>query len=167
MIIDEIKDRAFTLYALLLAVAYWLVEIGVHRFLWHEPDFKLVPEDPDELWMRGLVVLLIVTNGAVIDYFSARLAKTRHELKAQEVYGSMLQASYHILNNLLNQMQMFRLEAEESGDFDSKVLASYDTCVAEASHLLQSLSEVEHLNADNIWASVNPDNPENRSRQAE
>jgi class 3 adenylate cyclase len=45
-----------------VAVLYWLTESVVHTSIFDNSDFlsELFPEDPNELWMRSLIVLLII-----------------------------------------------------------------------------------------------------------
>ena len=68
----------------------------------------------------------------------------------------MSSAGRHILNNLLNEMQLFKMEALKCKNFDADVLKMYDTSINEASDLIKRLSQVEDITEDNIWASINP-----------
>lgn len=72
----------------------------------------------------------------------------------------------HILKNLLNQMQFFKIEALKSNDFDQEVLKLYDVAIDEASGLIERLSQIENITEENIWASVDPNNIENLSNNA-
>jgi len=58
-------------------------------------------------------------------------------------YSSMIYASRHILNNLLNQMQLFKLEALKTKDFDRDIIKLYDNSIKEASDLIDTLSKIE------------------------
>ncbi len=70
----------------------------------------------------------------------------------------MIHATHHILNNLLNQMQLFKIEASRSKDFNQDILKSYDIIVNQAIDLVNRLSSIENINDKNIWASVDPQN---------
>lgn len=82
--------------------------------------------------------------------------KAQAEQEKQELYLSMTQAAQHVLNNLLNQLQLFKLAAENSNDFDPKILNLYDGMTAEANQLIARLSSVTELNQKNIRESVAP-----------
>jgi hypothetical protein len=82
--------------------------------------------------------------------------KAQAEQEKQELYLSMTQAAQHVLNNLLNQLQLFKLAAENSNDFDPKILNLFDGMTAEANQLIARLSSVTELNQKNIRESVAP-----------
>jgi site-specific DNA-adenine methylase len=67
----------------------------------------------------------------------------------------MIYASRGILNNLLNQMQLFKLEALKSNDFDRDVINLYDNAIKEASELIDTLTRVEALSKENITIAEN------------
>jgi len=67
-----------------------------------------------------------------------------------KIYRSMTHASHHILNNFLNQMQLFHLEAERSPYFDPNMLALYDKVSKSAAMQIQKLSELESITSERI-----------------
>jgi signal transduction histidine kinase len=82
--------------------------------------------------------------------------KAKAEKEKQEIYESMTSAAQHVLNNLLNQLQLFKMAADSSHDFDRSILELYDGVTAEAIELIARLSSVTDLNHQNILASVAP-----------
>lgn len=82
--------------------------------------------------------------------------KSLAEREKQEIYVSMTHASQHVLNNLLNQLQLFKLAADQSSDFDRDILALFDSATSEASELIARLSSVTELSRHNIQKSVAP-----------
>jgi len=82
--------------------------------------------------------------------------KALAEHEKQEIYLSMTNAAQHVLNNLLNQLQLFKMAADSSGDFDRNILALYDDVTNEARNLITRLSSVTELNHQNIRESVAP-----------
>jgi hypothetical protein len=76
----------------------------------------------------------------------------------------MLNASHHITNNLLNQMQLIRLEAERHEAFDPEVIKLHDDAVKEAQVLLENLSDVIDVSSEAIWQSVDPANNINKDK---
>jgi methyl-accepting chemotaxis protein len=82
--------------------------------------------------------------------------KAQAEHEKQELYLSMTHAAQHVLNNLLNQLQLFKLAADRSSDFDRNILDLYDGMTREAKQLIARLSSVTELNQKNIRESVAP-----------
>lgn len=159
------KNWMFSIAAFFIAFVFWFFDASIHYFVYGEPQFELIPDDFNELWMRIIIILLIILFGIFADYFSRKLLITQKQLEASRIYTSMLKASHHILNNLLNQMQFFKIEALKSKDFDQEVLTLYDNAIDEASELIERLSHVENITEENIWASIDPNNIGNLSNK--
>lgn len=151
-----IRRNLFAIIAFALAVIFWFFDASVHRFVYGETRFEWVPSDFNELWMRVLIVLLILVCGFLTDVFMRRLVETQRKLEAVRIYKSMAFATHHILNNLLNQMQLFRIEASRSEDFDPEMIELYDKAIAEAAGLVGRLSQLENITEKDIKASVSP-----------
>ncbi len=47
-------------------VIYWVVESALHKFIFADNHFDLIPTDANELWMRGLVVAIIILFGGYV-----------------------------------------------------------------------------------------------------
>ncbi len=156
----------FSIVAFFIAFVFWFFDASIHYFVYMEPQFELIPDDFNELWMRIIIILLIILFGVFADYFSRKLLITQQQLEASRIYTSMLKASHHILNNLLNQMQYFKIEALRCKDFDQEILALYDDAIDEASELIEKLSHVENITEENIWASIDPNKIVNSSNTA-
>lgn len=142
--------------AVLVAIIYWFFDSSIHYFIYQEPKFELIPHEINELWMRITIILLILAFGIFADYSSNKILTKEKQLEAINIYNSMLKANQHILNNLLNQMILFKIEAENCQDFNPEILTLMDISLDEASELFKNLSEVEHITDTNIWASINP-----------
>lgn len=150
------KNWIFSIVAVFIAFVFWFFDASIHYFVYGEPQFEFIPDDFNELWMRIVIILLIILFGIFADYFSRQLLITQKQLEASRIYTSMINATHHILNNLLNQMQFFKIEALKSKDFDQEVLTLYDNAFDEASELLERLSKIENITEENIWASIDP-----------
>ena len=157
------KKNIFTIIGLVIAVAFWIFESSIHYFVFEETSFELIPTEINEMWMRLFILLMIVLFGVFADSFSRKLVAKEKQLEATHIYESMLMATHHILNNLLNQMQLFRLEASKSKDFNHKIIQYFDVAVKEASDLIEKLSKVENISGENIFASVDPNKPKTPS----
>lgn len=84
------------------------------------------------------------------------LSERIKESEKQEIYTSVLNASHHILNNLLNQLVLFKMEAEKSTDFDKNILKQFSDAFNEAYSHVNNLSNIPEVSAQNIKNSVSP-----------
>ena len=135
------KNKIFTIAGFVLASIFWLFESSVHYLIFEESQFEFIPGELNELWMRIVIVLLIMIFGILADFFIDRIV--HKQLEVAHTYSSMIYASRHILNNLLNQMQLFKLEALKTKDFDRDIIKLYDNSIKEASDLIDTLSKIE------------------------
>ncbi len=55
------------------------------------------------------------------------------------IYKAMISAIHHVLNNFLNQMQLFKLVAEDTPGFNHEILSLYDDVIDEASGQIEAL----------------------------
>ena len=153
--INLMKKKLFTIAAFLMAVVFWFFDSFIHHFLYKEPEFHIIPDDFNELWMRAVIVLLIMLFGIFSDYFTNRIMLKEKQLEVVHVYNAVIYASRGILNNLLNQMQLFKIEALKSNDFDRDVINLYDNAIKETSELIDTLTRVEALSEENITIAEN------------
>ena len=159
------KKREYSIVAFVIAMTFWFLDASVHYFVYDESQFEFIPSDFNELWMRAVIVLLVILFGIYADSSTRALLIKEKQLEATRIYNSMIYASQHILNNLLNQMQLFKMEALKSNDFDREIIKLYDNTIDEAANLIQRLSQVENITGENIWASVDPTNFANSSNE--
>lgn len=81
----------------------------------------------------------------------------RVEIEKKKVYQAMLRSSNHVLNNFINQMQLFRFYAEETEGFPKDALRLYDETIEEASAKIKAMSNVTKVDEETISSSVHPD----------
>ena len=50
---------------IVLGVFFWILESGIHAYIFHHGSFiqELIPPDPNEIWMRTVIVFLFLTLG--------------------------------------------------------------------------------------------------------
>jgi len=162
---SDVMKRKYFIVAFVIALLFWFFDASMHYFVYGEPKFKIIPDDINELWMRVLIVLLLLLFGIYADYSTRRLLIKEKQVEAGRIYGSMISASRHILNNLLNQMQLIKMEALKCNDFDRETIGFYDKAFDEAKYLIQKLSEVENITDKNILASVDPNSSSKSSNK--
>ncbi len=138
----------------------------MHYIVFNESEIHFIPNDANELWMRMVIVLMIIHFGIGADFFSKKLTVKEKEVEAMHIYKSMIHATHHILNNLLHQLHLFKMEASNSKDFNQDILKYYDSSISEANDLINRLSSVEKITGEEIWASVDPSTINTQSYKA-
>lgn len=137
------KKRRFVFIAFVIAVAFWFLESLIHYLIFNEQQFEIVPGDMNELWMRSVIILFILFYGMYVDFSIDRIM--HKQLEVARMYSSMVHSSHHILNNLINQMQLFELEAKRCSDFDKDIIVFYDKAIKEASDLADTLAKISDI----------------------
>ena len=161
------KKQFYSLAAVLTAILFWFSDAMIHYFIYGEAEFEFIPDDFNELWMRTTIIVLVIIFGLYVDYSSRKLLGKEKKLEATRIYNSMLYASQHIINNLLNQMLLFKLEAEKSQDFNPQIAELMETAVDEAQDLMTRLSSIDNLSHDGIWESIDPTSVKKSREQAD
>ena len=146
------KNNNFLFKAIILSVAYWLVDSVIHRFIYSESEFEFIPAEINELWMRVVIVVLLISFGKYADFHTKILLKKEKEKRI--IFDATLSSTQHIINNLLNQMQYFKMKADESSVFDDEVNELYNHSMKEGKELFDKLCSVEELTENNISNSV-------------
>jgi hypothetical protein len=83
-----------------------------------------------------------------------KIFQEQHE--KTKIFMTTISVAQHILNNFLNNMTLFKLEAENCEKFDKNVLALYDEVIEEAESQIERLSSVKTLSQEEIKNSVYP-----------
>lgn len=82
--------------------------------------------------------------------------QTKVEAEKAKIYKAMIASVQHVLNNFLNQLLIFKMEAEETPGFDTEIIAMYDSIIAEAKGQIKKLSSVISIDEETIRNSVKP-----------
>lgn len=146
-----VSKRLFTIIAFFVAFTFWLLEATIHYYVFDEPAFEFIPTEINELWMRIVIVLLTMSFGLFADAVTDRIRL--RQLEMARTYSAVIHVSHHILNNLINQMQLFKIEALRSETFDRDVIDLYDNAINEALDLINTLSKVKDVPEEEIWTS--------------
>ncbi|WP_299017433.1 hypothetical protein [uncultured Photobacterium sp.] len=144
----------FTFKAALLSALFWIIESLIHQLFFSDGRFEIIPPEANELWMRVVIVILVICFGIYADFQTKILLKKEEEKRL--IFKATVCSSQHIVNNLLNQMQFFRMKADEHNVFNSEVIELYDQSLLEGQRLMELLSNVDDLTVQNIRMSVSP-----------
>jgi hypothetical protein len=143
-----------TIMALAVAALYWMAESMVHRFVFAEETFELLPSNINELWMRVMIVVLMICFGVFGDAWSRRLVAKEDEKR--QIFIATVSSTQHILNNLLNQIQVVFLKMDDEYRVDAETRDMLKQSLRDAQVQVQKLSAVAELNEEVIKESVAP-----------
>jgi len=138
--------------AVCLALLYWFIESVLHRFVYAEEFFEIVPSDFNEFWMRVYIVVLIVGFGMFADNRAKKLQETEKE--KHEVFLATVSSTQHILNNLLNQMQLAFLDLDQRHNLDDQTRKLLEQSIREGKEQVDRLSSVTEISSKSIEESV-------------
>lgn len=147
-------QHKFSLLGLGLAMLYWVAESVIHRLFYAEKSFELLPSDENELWMRLLVVVLIIGFGMFADNRAKKIKQTERE--KHEVYVATVRSTQHILNNLMNQMQLAFLDLDKEHCLESDTRELLERSIRESKQQVERLSSVSDISSESIEESVKP-----------
>ena len=105
----------------------------------------------DEIFIAGVIFLVFMAVDLLI-----RQRNRKIEREKIKVYEAMISSAHHILNNFLNQMQLFKITAQETPGFNKDILAMYDMIINEASSQIKALSSISEISETSIKESVMP-----------
>lgn len=135
---------------------------GVRVFgawLWNDNlGFGLATEiDEDEAlqpyYLSRIILLSVLGFLLVLMYILLTMYRVSEKEKIT-VYTATVSMTQHILNNLLNEMQLFQMEAEKIEGFDPEIKKLMTSSLIEGENLVKKLSSVKDLDEDHIRNSV-------------
>lgn len=140
--------------AVILSLLFWLSDSLIHRFIYSEEAFELIPADVNELWMRALVIVLLLAFGFFADNRANRICAAEQE--KVDIFVATIGATQHVLNNLLNEWQLVFMEMEKSGDVSDETWVLLERSIKEGKEQFDKLCSVRTINARTIQESVQP-----------
>ena len=147
------KHRKISIYAVILSLIFWLVESVIHRFIFSEA-FELIPSDLNELWMRLVIVVLIIGFGLFAESQTNKIVAA--EIEKHEIFVATVSSAQHILNNLLNQLQLIIYDVDKADKLSDETRTQLEQSIRESKEHIDKLSAVVELNAETIKESVRP-----------
>ena len=91
-------------------------------------------------------------------FFDALKRRKEYSIEREKlkIYKAMLSSSHHILNNFLNQMQIFQITAEDTPGFDPDVLKRFNRIMKNTSEQIAELGAITIVDEKSIYRSVAP-----------
>jgi len=148
------RQRRFTIFGFSLAFLYWVAESVIHRYVYAEDFFEIVPSDFNEFLMRVLIILLIVGFGIFADNRANKIRKKEQEKR--DVFLATVSSTQHILNNLLNQLQLVFFDLDERHELESETRKLLRRSIKQGKEQVERLSSVTELSSESIQDSVRP-----------
>ena len=148
------KDRHLTILFTILAVLWWPFESFIHYYIFHESSFDLLPTDTNELWMRSLVFVMLVCLGVYADRQTGKIVAK--EQQKRDIYLATVSSTQHILNNLINQLQICLYPKDENHGIDEETAKLLRQSLQESRDQVVRLSSISELDDDTIRQSVQP-----------
>ena len=150
----------YALIGLSIAIAFWVFDSTIHHFLYGEPEFEFIPSEFNELWMRTTIFLLIIAMGIYAERSVKQLMEVEAEqLQLQIKYNESLQNEirlqkqklkitketveevHDVLNNFLNSMLLFQLEAKKEKPISEEHIKLFDIIITETAQKVRDLGE--------------------------
>ncbi len=148
------RKHRFTLLGIALALFYWIAESLIHRFVYAEDAFEVIPSDTNEIWMRLIIIFLIFGFGVFADDRANKIR--RKEAEKREIFLATVRSSQHILNNLLNQMQLALFDSDGRPGLEAETRRLLNRSIKEGKEQVECLSAVTELDSESIEESVRP-----------
>lgn len=148
------KNYFYIKSSLVFALLFWILESTIHYFIFNDHEFELIPQEANELWMRIIIFILLISFGLFAERHSNKLIEKEKE--KQEIYKTMVNASQHILNNFLQSMTLFRDIAANSNGIDEKLIPLYDQTIKTTTDQINNLKHIQHPSKKTIEEKFMP-----------
>ena len=147
------KNYKFMIIITFVAAVYWVFESLIHYFVFLDSyRAAFLPADDNELWMRLGIVVLIIVFGIYADIQTGKLlAKEREK---QDVFIATVGSTQHILNNLLNQMQLALFGSDGNASMDDETRMMFKQALVEGKEQVTRLSSVTEIDEATIRKSI-------------
>jgi len=97
--------NSFLFFSVCLSISFWVLESLLHFHVFDKGRyFVIIPNDPNELWMRIIICLLIIGGGFIADKYIFTLHKIQSE-KLRTLKATMYNV-HDIAGNALSQISL-------------------------------------------------------------
>lgn len=138
--------------AVIVASLFWALKSLIHWYIFAEVEFQLLPTDANEFWMRVIIFLLIIAVGVLADNRAAR--NDAVEKEKREIFDATVSSSQHVVNNLLNQVQVLFLDLDNDNRLSDEGREHLEESIREGKDQIARLSSVTAIDEASIRDSV-------------
>ncbi len=103
------------------------------------------------IWITVIIAMKWKYSEQEINNIRAKTEKEKEKIYLATIYGAQ-----HVINNLLNQLQLVDLEIKNHPDFDKNIASLFDDMLKESNILMEQLSDVHQMDEGSIKESVYP-----------
>jgi hypothetical protein len=151
----KMKKYKLTLIGLVLSSIVFIITYSLNLDLFEIMIEKLKALEKFEI-DEIIIPIFIFSIFAFFDQ-TRRQKSQEVEYEKIKIYKAMLLSTHHILNNFLNQVQLFKMTAERTPGFDPEVLSLYNTVIENASTQIEALGNITNIDEKSIYSSVAPE----------
>ncbi len=124
-----------------------------------EMYYRLMRHDGQYRWILDRGVPFYDDDDQFCGYIGSCIDVTEQceaEQEKEGIYKATIQGSQHIINNMLQQLQLIKKEIAKHSNFDKRKAENLDAIMIRSKELMQELSSIEDIDAKNIKESVSP-----------
>ncbi|WP_438712445.1 hypothetical protein ACSTS3_08915 [Aquimarina muelleri] len=154
IVVEKINKYKYILIGLIIAITgytytlliNWDIINNVNVYLSFTKKYGL--DEAFFIWIFCFLFFMILN---LVESFKRKIY-----LQKKKAYLSMLDESNHMIKKLLYQLQIIRMEAKNSPNFDKQVLRMFDTSIEDAVTMLNKLSDIKKIDKDHIFKKIKP-----------
>lgn len=142
----------YLILASLATIVYWLFDSSIHWLILGEAEFEWWPSEANEVWMRSAIAVLLLGFGLFADWNTRKLLAKEEEKR--QIYLTSVAMSYHMVNDLLNNMQLFMLRAKEQNLLDTQDQVLFEQIIEENKAQLNALATLDEISVQAIRDAI-------------
>jgi hypothetical protein len=91
-------------------------------------------------------------------FFDVIRRKKTQDIESEKIkiYKAMMISTNHVLKNFLNQLQLFKITAEDTKNFPPEILNIYNDNMRDVQKQIEALGSIANVTETNIIKSVSP-----------
>jgi hypothetical protein len=148
------RHGKFATLAVFSSLVFWITDSIIHRFIYSEEAYELIPSDLNELWMRTLIVVLIVGFGLIADDLATKIDAARRD--KHKIFAITVRYTEDVLNNLAYQLELAFPESDKTHDLDHECRNILEQSIKENRVQIDRLISLTELIEETIEDSVKP-----------
>jgi hypothetical protein len=134
--------------AVILSLVFWMTDSFIHRFIYSEEAYELIPSDFNELWMRALIVVLIVGFGLIADDLTTKIDVARRD--KHKIFGITVRYAEYELNNLAYLLELAFPESDRTHDLDHECRKNLEQSIKVNKDQIDGLISLTGLIEDSV-----------------
>lgn len=148
------KQRPTIVYAgVALALAFWLIETFLHYWIFDSgAALEWWPHDKNELWMRCLIFILLVTFSFYAQYVASK--KIKIEQEKFSTFKATMNTVMDIEGNFLNNLSLYTLEIEDSHTLSKQSMQEIQDLIRNTHQRLNVLATAREIEEEIVAGSI-------------